>query len=85
MSASIRQIHSAFVSEVDGIDLREPLDSEDVAAIEEGMDRYTALIFHDQAVPDEQQIVFSRNFGTLEQAVGETLSWTPKSRTPTDE
>ena len=37
MSVSIRQIHPAFVGEVAGIDLRETVDPEDVAAIEEGI------------------------------------------------
>jgi len=38
---------------MDGIDVREPLAPENLAAIEDGMDRYAVLIFHDQAVTDK--------------------------------
>ena len=74
MNVSIRQIHPSFVGEVDGIDVREPLAPENLAAIEEGMDRYAVLIFHDQAVTDEQQIAFTRNFGTIERAISNSIT-----------
>src|SRR5436305_10729322 len=57
-----------FVGEVSGIDLREPVGQEDVAAITAGMDKFAVLIFHDQGIDDAQQLAFSRNFGTLEHA-----------------
>jgi alpha-ketoglutarate-dependent 2,4-dichlorophenoxyacetate dioxygenase len=66
MTVSIRQIHPVFVGEVSGCDLALPLTREDVAAIEAGMDRYAVLVFHGQAITDEQQLAFTRNFGTLE-------------------
>jgi alpha-ketoglutarate-dependent 2,4-dichlorophenoxyacetate dioxygenase len=66
MSISIRQVHSAFVGEASGIDISQPLAREQVAAIEAGMDRYAVLVFRDQPLTDEQQLVFSRNFGELE-------------------
>ena len=66
MTLSIRQIHPVFVGEVDGVDLREPLDPETAAAIEAGMDKYAVLVFRGQDITDEQQAAFSRNFGTLE-------------------
>ena len=74
MSVSIRQIHPSFVGDVDGIDVREPLTPENLAAIEESMDRYAVLIFHDQAVTDEQQIAFTRNFGTIERAISNSIT-----------
>src|SRR5882757_8676281 len=71
MSIDIRPIdpHSSnpdFVGEVSGIDISAPLSSTQVAAIEVGMDRFAVLVFHDQVLTDEQQCVFSRNFGELE-------------------
>ena len=66
MSISIRQLHPVFVGEVAGIDCREPLGREEVAAIEAGMDRYAVLVFRDQNITDEQQIAFTRHFGELE-------------------
>ncbi len=70
MSVNIRQIHPIFVGEVEGVDLRRPITADDAAAIEAGMDRYAVLVFHDQMISDEQQLVFSRNFGEIERVTG---------------
>jgi len=74
MNVSIRQIHPVFVGEVSGIDISRPLTAAEVAAIEAGMDRYAVLVFHDQTISDEQQMAFSRNFGSLEDARGGTIT-----------
>jgi alpha-ketoglutarate-dependent 2,4-dichlorophenoxyacetate dioxygenase len=71
MTVSIRAVDPArpdFFGAAEGIDLRQPATPGDVAAIEAGMDRFAVLVFHDQRTDDAQQIAFSRNFGTLEQA-----------------
>ena len=74
MSVSIRQIHLVFVGEVTGLDLTRPLSGEEVAAVEAGMDRYAVLVFHDQKITDEQQMVFSQSFGPLEDARGGNIT-----------
>jgi alpha-ketoglutarate-dependent 2,4-dichlorophenoxyacetate dioxygenase len=74
MSVSIRQIHPVFVGEVSEIDISRPLARDEVAAIEAGMDRYAVLVFRGQHVTDEQQMVFSRNFGALEDARGGNIT-----------
>jgi alpha-ketoglutarate-dependent 2,4-dichlorophenoxyacetate dioxygenase len=69
MTVSIRPINPSqpgFAGEVSGCDLTQPLDRAAVAAIEAGMDKYAVLVFHDQKITDEQQMAFTRNFGTLE-------------------
>jgi alpha-ketoglutarate-dependent 2,4-dichlorophenoxyacetate dioxygenase len=66
MSISIRQLHPVFVGEVAGVDCRESLSCQEVAAIEAGMDQYAVLVFRDQNITDEQQIAFTRHFGELE-------------------
>jgi alpha-ketoglutarate-dependent 2,4-dichlorophenoxyacetate dioxygenase len=66
MSINIRPLHPVLGGEVDGVDLRQPLSAEQVAAIEGGMDKYAVLVFHGQDITDEQQQAFSRNFGSLE-------------------
>ena len=38
------------------------------------MDRYAVLVYHDQKITDEQQMVFSRNFGALEDARGGNIT-----------
>jgi alpha-ketoglutarate-dependent taurine dioxygenase len=40
---------------VTGVNCREKLSPDEVAAIEAGMDRYAVLIFHDQRITDEQK------------------------------
>ena len=63
---NISPVHPDFVGEVAGIDIGAPLAREQVAAIEAGMDRFAVLVFRDQPLTDEQQCVYSRNFGDLE-------------------
>src|SRR2546426_2457286 len=74
MNMSIRQIHPVFVGEVSGVDITRPLSSDEVAAIEAGMDRDAVLVFRDQKITDEQQMAFSRNFGALEDARGGNIT-----------
>ena len=70
MAIAIRQIHEVFVGEVSGADLTRPLSSDDVAAIEAGMDEFAVLVFRDQDITDEQQVAFSQNFGEIEMKKG---------------
>lgn len=74
MGIAIRQIHPVFVGEVSGIDIGKPLSPDEVAAIDEGMIRYAVLVFHDQKLTDEQQMAFTLNFGTLEDARGGNIT-----------
>ncbi|GAC1344652.1 MAG: TauD/TfdA family dioxygenase [Acetobacteraceae bacterium] len=60
-----------FVGNVTGIDLLEPLGAAEVEALERGMDRFAVLVFRGQALDDERQLAFSRNFGPLETATGD--------------
>ena len=70
----INPIHTTFVAEVTGIGLRRPLDADDVAAIEAGMDRYAVLVFHDQPLNDEEQLAFSRRLGNIEPSVNSNVT-----------
>jgi alpha-ketoglutarate-dependent 2,4-dichlorophenoxyacetate dioxygenase len=65
---------SGFAGEASGLDLTKPLTREEVAAIDDGMDRYGVLVFHDQRFTDETQMAFSRNFGELEVSSGAEMS-----------
>jgi len=47
MPVTIRQLHPVFVGEVAGVDCCKPLNPENVAAIEAGMDEYAVLVFRD--------------------------------------
>src|SRR5271156_6805398 len=70
MAVTIRQLHPHFFSEVSGVDLRRPLTAEEASDIEAGMDKYAVLLFRNQDISDEQQLVFARNFGERETARG---------------
>lgn len=60
-----------FVGVVAGIDLRQPQNPADIAALDAGMNRFGVLVFHGQDINDEQQLAFSRHFGPLETATGD--------------
>jgi alpha-ketoglutarate-dependent 2,4-dichlorophenoxyacetate dioxygenase len=70
MTIAIRPLTSCIAGEVSGCDLTKPLSKDEVAAIEAGMDRWAVTVYHDQAITDEQQIAFSRNFGQIENSYG---------------
>jgi len=69
MPITVRQLHPLFMGEVTGLDLREKLDGDTVAAIETAINKHAVLVFPGQLITDEQQMAFSRNFGELETTV----------------
>ena len=83
MSMSLRQVGPCLAAEVDGLDLTRPLSPEAVAAIHAGMDTYAVLVFHDQKLDDEQQLVFTRSLGEIEHAIGTSLRAPDELRLPT--
>jgi alpha-ketoglutarate-dependent 2,4-dichlorophenoxyacetate dioxygenase len=83
MNVKMRQIGPCFAAEVEGIDLRQPLSPDEVAAVHAGMDEYAVLVFHDQYIDDEQHLAFSRSLGELEEAIGTSLREPDEYRLPT--
>ena len=82
MGLTIRRIGPDFVAEVAGLDLTKEISPTDVAALEAGMDTFAVLVFRNQPLTDEQQIVFSRNFGAMENARGGNVTKPPDMRLP---
>jgi len=74
MTLSFAPLTPTIAAEVSSIDLTRPLTPEQVRAIDDGMDRYGVLVFHDQRFDDETQLAFSRNFGELEVSSGAEMS-----------
>ena len=66
MSIRLRKLHPLIGAEVTGIDLAGPLDRATVEAIRNAWSRYGVLLFPQQPITDEQQVAFSRHFGSLE-------------------
>lgn len=63
---AVKPLHPEFVAEIEGVDLRRPVDAETLSQIVAALDRYGVVVFHDQPIDDEQQLAFSRLFGELE-------------------
>lgn len=70
MAISVKPLHQNFVGEVSGVDLCSPLEKDKFLEISGAMDCCAVLVFRDQHLTDEQQIVFSQLFGPLETSIG---------------
>jgi len=73
-SIAIRQLGATFAAQVSGVDATSPVPEDQVAAIEAAIAKYGVLVFRDQRLTDQQQMVFTRNFGTLETAHGGNIT-----------
>ena len=73
MALTLQPLHPLFAAEAGGLDLRRPVDLAAVAAIEVALDRYAVLVFRDQPLDEEQQIAFTRRFGTLDLGLKKVL------------
>ena len=68
MTLSVRPLHSRFVAEIGGIDLRQPQPPAIVNELVAAADRYAVLIYPAQDIEDDQQLAFGGCFGPLESA-----------------
>ncbi len=66
VSIRLRKLHPLIGAEVRGVSLAEPLDRETAEAIKAAWLEHGVLLFPDQPITDEQQVAFSRHFGSLE-------------------
>ena len=82
MGVEIRQVGECFAGEVTGIDLTETLLTENVKAINDGMDKYAVLTFRKQPLTAEQQRAFSKQLGNIEHAIGTSLREDKDARLP---
>ena len=62
MSITVTPTHAEFFAEISGIDLARPLKPADRDAIEDAINRYAVVVFHDQKLTDDQQIDFAPPF-----------------------
>lgn len=65
MAINIRQLHSHFVAEVDGVDLSRPLGAETINTLNDAINRYSVLVFHGQSLDDDQLLALGRMFGSV--------------------
>ena len=62
----IRQLHSLFVAEIGGVDLRRPVAQLPLGALQEAIDHYAVLVFRGAPLDQDQQLEFAAAFGALE-------------------
>ena len=74
MPIALHRIHPVFVAEVSGVDLTRPLTPDDAAEIDAAINAYAVLVFRDQDLSDDQQMAFTRNFGSIEDARGGNIT-----------
>ncbi|MEW1772225.1 TauD/TfdA family dioxygenase [Streptomyces sp. NPDC086777] len=65
MSIEIRKVTAHIGAQVLGVDIAQPLDAEQVAAVREALNVHKALVFDDVRLDDEGQEAFARQFGDL--------------------
>jgi len=63
----IESLHDEFGARVFDVDLSRPLDAETFAAIDAAINRYSILLFENQAMTDAAQLDFTHRFGPLEE------------------
>ena len=73
MSLAITPLTPHIGARLTGIDAGRPITPAEVAAVEAGMDRHAVLVLPGQAITDEQQLAFTRNFGPLEEGANSTV------------
>src|SRR5262245_38604460 len=68
MNYAVKRLHPLFVAEINGVDLRQPLDATAKRSIEDAMDQSAVSVLRDQDIDDAQQVAFASSFGPLEVA-----------------
>lgn len=66
MGILVTPVQGDFVARVTGLDLSNQLDEGDFGQVRDAFHRYAVVIFPEQALTDDEQIVFSERFGPLE-------------------
>ncbi len=62
-SIQVRPVTPAIGAQVDGLDLRLPLDDEQRAEVHDALMRHLVLFFRGQDLTEDQQLAFASNFG----------------------
>ena len=66
MTVTISKLEEHIGAEVQGVDISSPIDDETFEQLRAALCKYSVLVFHEQAITDEQHIAFSEGFGRLE-------------------
>jgi len=78
MTLSVTPLTPVFAARIDGVDITRPVADAAWAEIRAAFEEHSVLLFRDQPLTDETQVVFSQRFGPLEV----TRSMNPAAGTP---
>ena len=63
---TVTPLHDVFAAEVEDLDLRQQIDAAVISEIATAMDTYGVLIFRDQDLSVNEQMAFTRAFGSID-------------------
>jgi taurine dioxygenase len=61
----VRPVAGYIGADISGIDISQPLSSQEVAEIQDALHRYKVIFFRDQKLTHASQVAFGQNFGDL--------------------
>ncbi len=70
---TLSPLHPVFVAEVQGLDLRRPIDADLAAEIEAALDEFAVLVFRDQVLDESRQMAFTRTLGPVDMGLLKVL------------
>ncbi len=70
---TLSPLHPVFSAEVQGLDLRQPIDADLAAEIEAALDEFAILVFRDQVLDESQQMAFTRALGPVDMGLLKVL------------
>lgn len=62
----LRPLHEHFAAELRGLDISRPLHAAQLKEVQGAWSRHAVLVIRGQAISDEQQLAFAKQFGALE-------------------
>src|SRR5262245_26594882 len=65
LAVKVKPLSKALGAEISGVDLKEPLSPEEVAAIKDAWNKHLVLVFRDQEITQDEQLRFASYFGEL--------------------
>jgi len=70
MTITVFPVTPSFAAEIGDIDLSQPIEPSDYAAIDDAFAKYAVLIFPDQHLSQDRHLDFARHFGPLDVSIG---------------
>jgi len=67
---AVSPVREDFVARIEGVDLTEPISDDTFGVIRRALDDHSVLIIPGRAMNDEQQVEFSKRWGTIEHSDG---------------